>query len=619
VASQNKQSHSRKDGLKSVQLKNFKSIRNSGIQFAPLTVILGENSGGKSSAIQSIILLAQNLQRDQGANFLLNGSAVKLGTHSEVRNRNSRGPIQVAVELALPDKLGQPKSQESLKVIFTFAASRGASGVLEANKTEIRMVAQELHETVTLDRIDFADEEPLDAVFYWKVSFQSDNSPKFLEELEGQEPTYGFALPEQGFSFIPKSFSREEFVFKWLFRRLVRRRRARASNLSEFEIEAALDAIARDERLGKVERKYYRDKSKLSVANDLLVEYLEIFKRHAGRNPKNSISEDLKTAASLSRLWARIEFEFSAKAGRQLLEEGHLLLALSSLLKNDDYKFALLRRHLPYSDSITESLLRQMQPLSEYLKMSIHYLGPLRVEPAESQRYDVTPNTLLPLGARGELMGYQLMYGAIAGSKSKYPLPPESPKGGRVTIETAVSEWLKYLGLGSNLEIDELGHTGLKAQIDGEGLYQKGTGLSQILPVLTLCLLARTGSTVILEQPELHLHPAAQQKLGDFFLVMVRSGRRLIVETHSEYLVTRLRRLVVVEGMESTDIAIIFTEKSKTGAAVTTYSNSVIDAFGAIDKWPDGFFDFASDDKLAIMMANFESAPESMEEGAVED
>ena len=614
MASQNKLSHSRGDGLQSIRLRNFKSIKNSGIRFAPLSVILGENSGGKSSAIQSIVLLAQNLQRDQGGNFLLNGSAVKLGTHSEVRNRHSRGPIQVAVELALENKIGRSNVLDSLLVTFTFSSSRGASGVLEANKTDIQMVLNERHQTVSLERIDFQDEEPLGAVIYWKVSFSTNDSQPLEGMIDNLEPVYGFALPEQGFSFIPKNFSKEEAAFKWLFRRLTRRRRSHASNLTDYEIEAALEAIAQDVPLGQIERRYYRDKSKLSAAHDLLIEYIDMFKRQAGRNPKNSLSEDLKTVASLSRIWVRLEFEFSLKANRLQLEEGHLLLALASLLKIDEYKYALLRRHLPYSDSTTESLLRQMHPLTEYLHRSIHYLGPLRVEPAESQRFDVTPNTLLPLGARGELMGYQLKYGSIAGSTSKYPLPPESAKGGRVTIESAVSEWLAYLGLGSNLEIDELGHTGLRAQIDGESLYQKGTGISQVLPVLTLCLLARTGSTVILEQPELHLHPAAQQKLADFFLVMVRTGRRIIVETHSEYLVTRLRRLVVVDGMDAKDIAIVFAEKSKSAGYATIYSNSVIDKFGALDHWPDGFFDFASDDKLAIMMANFQSESEGAED-----
>lgn len=613
MASQNKSSYSRGDGLQSVRLRNFKSIKNSGIRFAPLSIILGENSGGKSSAIQSIMLLAQNLQRDQGGNFLLNGSAVKLGTHSEVRNRNSRGPIQVSIELALESKLGNSNVLDSLLVTFTFSSSRGASGILEATKTDIQMFLSERNQTVSLERIDFLDEDPLGAVIYWKVVFSRNDSESFEGLTDSLEPIYGFALPEQGFSFMPKNFSKEEAVFKWLFRRLMRRRRSQASNLSDYEIEAVLESIAQDKALGPIERRYYRDKAKLSAAHELLIDYLEMFKRQAGRNPKNSLSEDLKTVALLSRIWLRLEIEYSLKANRLQLEEGHLLLALASLLKIDEYKYALLRRHLPFSDSTTESLLRQVHPLTEYLHRSVHYLGPLRVEPAESQRFDVTPNTLLPLGARGELMGYQLKYGSIAGSKSKYPLPPDSAKGGRVTLETAVSEWLKYLGLGENLKIDELGHTGLRAQIDGESLYQKGTGISQVLPVLTLCLLARTGSTVILEQPELHLHPAAQQKLADFFLVLVRTGRRIIVETHSEYLVTRLRRLVVVEGMDAHDIAIVFAEKSKNAGFGTVYSNSVIDKFGALDHWPEGFFDFASDDKLAIMMANFQNDSELAE------
>ena len=69
-----------------------------------------------------------------------------------------------------------------------------------------------------------------------------------------------------------------------------------------------------------------------------------------------------------------------------------------------------------------------------------------------------------------------------------------------------------------------------------------GFGVSQAFPVMVESLLAEPNSTVLVEQPELHLHPAAQAELGDLFLKSMDFGARFVIETHSENLLNRIRR-----------------------------------------------------------------------------
>ena len=101
-----------------------------------------------------------------------------------------------------------------------------------------------------------------------------------------------------------------------------------------------------------------------------------------------------------------------------------------------------------------------------------------------------------------------------------------------------------------------------------------GVGVSQLLPVLVLCLLSEPGGVILLEQPELHLHPALQQRLADFLIAVARSGRQLIVETHSEYIVSRLRRRIAEDTTEEDDLLamskIVFAERDRQ-TGLTTY------------------------------------------------
>jgi len=104
---------------------------------------------------------------------------------------------------------------------------------------------------------------------------------------------------------------------------------------------------------------------------------------------------------------------------------------------------------------------------------------------------------------------------------------------------------------------------------------------------------------ILLEQPELHLNPGMQQKLADFLLEMVKTGRQIIVETHSEYLITRLRRRAATSESDHKYFGIVFAERDPEEG--TSYRSVNVNEQGDLSEWPKGFFDHVAED-LRILM-----------------
>jgi predicted ATPase len=129
-----------------------------------------------------------------------------------------------------------------------------------------------------------------------------------------------------------------------------------------------------------------------------------------------------------------------------------------------------------------------------------------------------------------------------------------------------------------------------------------GVGVSQVLPVLVMGLAADPGTVLLLEQPELHLHPAVQQRLGDFLLACSRTGRQVIVETHSDHLVTRLRRRIAEDDADSVvnQVAIFASRRS---GGVSEFTSLAVNRFGGFDSWPEGFFDDGPRDAQFLLEA----------------
>lgn len=115
-----------------------------------------------------------------------------------------------------------------------------------------------------------------------------------------------------------------------------------------------------------------------------------------------------------------------------------------------------------------------------------------------------------------------------------------------------------------------------------------GFGYSYVLPILVAGLTLRKGATLVLENPEAHLHPKAQSVLGKFLAWMATyRGIQLFVETHSEHIVNSFRVLIAQDVIVSSDLNILFFDEH-----YDRYATRIsVDEQGHIDEWPEFFFD----------------------------
>ena len=133
-----------------------------------------------------------------------------------------------------------------------------------------------------------------------------------------------------------------------------------------------------------------------------------------------------------------------------------------------------------------------------------------------------------------------------------------------------------------------------KGSRDWVDLPDVGFGISQVLPVLVQCFYARPESIMLVEQPEIHLHPRAQSALADVMIDVINSREngwdrniQLIIETHSEHLLRRLQRRIAENSVSQEKVSAYFANVSKMPATLEALE---LDEFGNIQNWPEHFF-----------------------------
>ena len=208
----------------------------------------------------------------------------------------------------------------------------------------------------------------------------------------------------------------------------------------------------------------------------------------------------------------------------------------------------------------------------------IHHLSPLREPPRH--RYAYAGEHPKGVGRYGEQ--------AIAALLS-----------GRIQLLSTDEQILKWL---QRLELIDSYH--LQADLDGEKDYEFrlrqykdgpevrltdiGLGVFQLLPTLALCYYVPEGSILILEQPEAHLHPKAQADLTDVLIDVVKNRNiQIILETHSEYLLSRLQRRIAEEEIPASDTALYFCQVND---SISEIERLDMDEYGNITNWPQDFF-----------------------------
>ena len=163
-------------------------------------------------------------------------------------------------------------------------------------------------------------------------------------------------------------------------------------------------------------------------------------------------------------------------------------------------------------------------------------------------------------------------------------------------ISERVSAWLRNAELGEVMQPRILSPRHVEIQVShlysGElqNLADVGYGCSQILPILVAGFSRPVGSTLIVQQPEIHLHPKAQAALGDFVCDVAERGVQLLIETHSEHLLLRLQSHVASGRLPAQDVAVHYVYANKEKHKKTAKLLPLGDDGLFKEKWPEGFF-----------------------------
>ena len=221
---------------------------------------------------------------------------------------------------------------------------------------------------------------------------------------------------------------------------------------------------------------------------------------------------------------------------------------------------------------------------------SVYYLGPLRAYPERS--YTWSGAQPMDMGEAG-----QSVVDAIIASRERGDKIGQGRGRPRLTLEQYVAQWLKRLGLIHEFRVAPIAENGRifevrvrKSKGSAEVLLTDvGFGVSQILPVLVMCFYVPMHSTVILEQPEIHLHPLAQAGLADVFIDAFRRRHvQILLESHSEHLLNRLQRRIAEEDIPENDVALYFCSDSEDDGSQLVPLD--LDQYGNIRNWPKDFF-----------------------------
>lgn len=230
----------------------------------------------------------------------------------------------------------------------------------------------------------------------------------------------------------------------------------------------------------------------------------------------------------------------------------------------------------------------------------LYYLGPLREYPQRIYTWGGEKPT--DVGLKGELAIPALLAGKdqkIYDGKGK----------GRRTLQRRIDEWFANMGLADSFEPKPLVEGGIQYEVRLRRtknsppvlITDMGIGVSQVLPVLVLCYYAPKGSTIILEQPELHLHPSVQSWLADVFIDVIKNRNiQIIIESHSEHLLRRLQRRIAEEQIVKDDTALYFCDAPD---GVSIIKPLEINVFGNISNWPQGFFGDMTEDMFEMAQA----------------
>lgn len=247
------------------------------------------------------------------------------------------------------------------------------------------------------------------------------------------------------------------------------------------------------------------------------------------------------------------------------------------------------------------NFLQNINLYHEKLFSGIYYLGPLRRQAKRLYNWN---------GSIPDSVGYlgQDAIQAILAADDENRMINLKYHSPRKPFKAIIAEMLKKMSLIEDFKIEKISERrqdyDVKVRTKGSknwvDIPDVGIGVSQVLPVIVELFYAPPGSIIVMEQPELHLHPNAQAGLADVIIDAIHArenfenrGIQLIIETHSEHFLRRLQRRMAEGALGYDEFSAYFANNDRFPAQLEKLQ---VDIFGNIANWPKNFFgDIAGD------------------------
>ncbi len=611
--------------LSQIRLKNFKSVKETEVDLKLLTVVVGKNSSGKSTLLQSILVLVQAVsKRGRSRSFPLNGEFVKLGSFNEVKNfsdENKNGQVLLGFTVnhtrAPRQAQVEARRNPSSTRRAVYSTSTSWDGYISGPNDQgngfalidgLQLKIETSFEDKVIGRVSVDIAQMLQEIDHEHGSRSELFNPvtprelnvrslvhkvdgRFLDGATGESSSIDVASIQGGLPWsLYKSNSKFEYYAKTWW-----------DAYSEI-LETQLENSKKEYAVALVEGE---------VKKVSLYASTQAAKDIRGLT-ESGLDEDSEVdAAALVRGLRRQDEEFFKKCAANLKDSQKESIAKSMIIEPEATFRRKLKTYLKEKewDEIVHSEIQEgylglkesNHWINYFFSWSVKYLGPLRQEPKPV--YDPGPERE-DLGIHGEYTAGVLLQKSQQKQKRAFPLPDGRTE--KCTFSEALGIWLNNFDLVREANATDRGRLGIGLEVVPLGatksvdLTSVGVGVSQVLPVLVLCLITEPNQVVMIEQPELHLHPAMQLKLADFLLECARTGRQVVVETHSEHIVNRLRLRSMEDPEENGNLVRLLFAEQENGN--TVYRSSDVNELGGLDEdWPEGFLDVGANEAASFM------------------
>jgi predicted ATPase len=621
-------------------VKNFKSILEADLELAPLTVFTGVNSSGKSSFLQSIIMLAQATRSKVGKCIPLNGALIKLDSFDRIYHKSSAEDKKQNKEIGINCSI-HLNDNENVRLELLLSEKEKENLSIEQLLLEREKDKEnEENKDYSIKCGDLNNEEMKAFLREIAVSYSEIKTSYENGYLSLQNNKIVFDIKDvyfQNFSFLPgqilydpKFSGGDEWEFSEFIKlladipseKLTKKIDAEKYFENIFRNHIPYDYYKKDMNdlfLCCANNKWWKDYSSESYRSTVLFDKIPYFKELFKDKKEEHFSEIEDSGSEYYKIdfsdWYLVLSNVDKDKQKEIIKELKTGF-LQSLKDNIDiFQEEGSKIFLP------EKLIKSRDQLNDYFKLKIKNLDPLRVYPKDELNDAGEPKKLenedIDTFKKRKAEYHQMMMDIGVGVNGENTMPLIrhlndirydienyfSPKyfensdyklTKKKNFSDGLIEWLKYfVGMADNFKKGDDNTVNLVINELEFALTQLGTGVSQVLPVLVKCLIAPVDSTSIIQEPEQNLHPKWQSLLADVFIAMSLSGRQCLIETHSEYLIYMIRYRIsqsLLRNDESIQKAIklLYAEKEN---GETKFHEIKVNKHGEISAWPDGFFD----------------------------